>query len=415
MEDPNICSTLDGCARTRVPPVLLSILLICSVPFFLPYAAGADCPSCSTHEFHGTVSNNGKVAGAGYVVTAVVNGQEMAAATTDASGKWGASQTFTVASPPGSLIDFYVNGVLAGSGASCIATNELNLAVYGAPPPSGSTTSAASPATTGNTPSVPGTADSQPPLSPTPSNGPSSTLTFFIGPQPPTKNTSPFVIVIPCSLPGQQDNLTLSSGVLSSPAELAGAGGAIELDFTANTTTNLVAGQQLTIEPALSAPAAPAGSETVIAYRLEPENSTFTPPLTLKLKYDRDKLPAGMKEANLYIAQLTQPGEWTAMPSSIDTGSNKVSVQISHFSIYGLMGSLTAASPVTTPSARDLEAAPPPVHPPISETIPREGGNPPAAAEQTSAMDVLVMGILVAGGIMVIILFLVIIRKRARY
>lgn len=203
--------------------------------------------------------------------------------------------------------------------------------------------------------------------------------------------------------------------MLSSPAELAGAGGAIELDFTANTTTNLVAGQQLTIEPALSAPAAPAGSETVIAYRLEPENSTFTPPLTLKLKYDRDKLPAGMKEANLYIAQLTQPGEWTAMPSSIDTGSNKVSVQISHFSIYGLMGSLTAASPVTTPSARDLEAAPPPVHPPISETIPREGGNPPAAAEQTSAMDVLVMGILVAGGIMVIILFLVIIRKRARY
>ena len=194
MDESNICSPLDGCARTQLLPVLLSVLLICSILFGLPHAAGADCPTCSTHEFHGTVSNNGKVAGAGYVVTAVVNGQEMASATTDARGKWGASQTFTVASPAGSLIDFYVNGVLAGSGASCIATNELNLAVYGAPPPSGSTTSAASPATTGDTSAVSGTSDSQPSLSPTPSNGPSSTLTFFIGPQPPTTHASPFVI-----------------------------------------------------------------------------------------------------------------------------------------------------------------------------------------------------------------------------
>jgi hypothetical protein len=345
----------------------------------------------------------------------VVNGQEMAAATTDTSGKWGASQTFTVASPAGSLIDFYVNGVLAGSGASCIATNELNLAVYGAPPPSGSATSAASPATTGAMSAVSATADSQSSLSPTPSNGPASTLTFFIGPQPPTKHTSPFVTVIPCSLPGQQDNLTVSSGVLSSPEEIGGAGSAIELDFTANTTTNLVAGQQITIEPAVSAPAAPAGSEIITAYSLEPENSTFTPPLTLKLKYDRDQLPAGVEEAGLYIAQLAQPGEWVAMPSSIDSGNNKVSVQISHFSIYGLMGRLTAVSAAVTPSAHDIEAVPPPVHPQIAEPSSPEGGNPPAAAAQTSGMDILVMGVLVAGGIIVIILVLAIIRKRSDY
>ena len=420
MEESNICSPLDGCARTQLLPGLLSVLLICSIPFLLPHAADADCPTCSTHEFHGTVSNNGKVAGAGYVVTAVVNGQELAAATTDAGGKWGASQTFTVSSPAGSLIDFYVNGVLAGSGASCIATNELNLAVYGAPPPSGSATSSDSPVTAEDTPSVPGTADSQHSVSPRPSTGPSSTLTFFIGPQPSATHTSPFAIVIPCSLPGQQDNLTLSSGVLSSPEELDSAGGAIELDFTANTTTNLVAGQQLTVEPTASAPSAPVGSEIIAAYSLQPENSTFTPPLTLKLKYDRDKLPAGVEEGNLYIAQLTQPGEWTALPSSIDMGSNKVSVEISHFSIYGLMGRLTPPSSIITPSVNDPEAVPPPVQPPIAETIPAGNGNPaapagPTSATQTSIMNIFAPGILVTGAIIVIVLFLAIIRKRARY
>ncbi|MCX5636962.1 MAG: hypothetical protein NTX52_04620, partial [Planctomycetota bacterium] len=76
--------------------------------------------------------------------------------------------------------------------------------------------------------------------------------------------------------------------MLSSPEELDSAGGDIELDFAANTATNLIAGQQLTVELAASAPVAPAGSEIVAAYSFEPENSTFTPPITLKLKYDRD-------------------------------------------------------------------------------------------------------------------------------
>ncbi len=269
-------------------PVLLSVLLICSVPFFFPRAAVADCPSCSTHEFYGTASNNGKVVGAGYVVTAVVNGQEMATATTDAQGKWGISQPFRVTSPAGSLIEFYVNGVLAGSGASCIQTNELNLAVYGAPPPSDSTSSVALPQTTGADSSASGTAGSQPSSSSTPSSAPSSssTLTFFIGPQSPTSHASPAAVDIKCSLPGQQDNLTLNNGVLSSPEELDSAGDDIELDFPANVTTNLVAGQQVIVEPASTVPAAPAGSEVIAAYSFKPENTTFTPPITLKLRSD---------------------------------------------------------------------------------------------------------------------------------
>ncbi len=389
-------------------PVLLSVLFICSVPFFLPRAAAADCPSCTTHEFHGTVSNNGKVVGAGYVVTAVVNGQEMAAATTDMQGKWGASQPFTVTSPAGSLIDFYVNGVLVGSGASCIPTNELNLAASGAPPTPDSTTSVAS-----------GTEGSQPSLSPAPPGTQSSscTLTFFNGPQP---STSPATAVIKCSLPGQQGNLILNNGVLSSPRELASAGGAIELDLAANTTTNLIASQQLSIEPAASAPAAPAGSEIVAAYSFEPGNSTFTPPLTLKLKYDVAKLPADVEETSLYIAQLGQSGDWMALPSTIDRGSNKVSVQISHFSVYGLLGRLTPVSSASIPPAQDPEGVPPPVHAPTAETIQQDGGTSPSpagagTATQTSGMDILALGVLITGGIIVILLLLAIIRKRRSF
>ena len=399
--------------------VLLAVLLIGIVPFFLPHAVGADCPSCSTHEFHGTASNNGKVVGAGYVVTAVVNGQEMAAATTDAQGKWGIFQPFRVASPAGSLIEFYVNGVLAGSGASCMETNELNLAVSGAPQPSGSTTSVASPATSGVTSAVSGADVSQPSPATMPPDAlsSSSTLTFFIGPQPSTTHTSPATIIIECSLPGQHDSLTLSNGVLSSPQELDSADGVLELDFAANTTTNLIAGQQLFVEPAPSAPSAPAGSEIVAAYSFVPENVTFTPPVALKMRYDRDKLPAGMEETGLYIAQLVQPGEWMALPSSIDNGGNKVIVQISHFSVYGLLGSLTPVSSVITPSAHDPEAVPPLVPSPITEMGQQDKGTSPAPAgagttARSSGMDIVALGVLVAGGIIVIILFLAIIRKR---
>jgi hypothetical protein len=208
--------------------------------------------------------------------------------------------------------------------------------------------------------------------------------------------------------------------VLSSPEELDSAGGAIELDFAANTATNLIAGQQLIVEPATSVSAAPAGSEIVAAYSFEPENVTFSPPITLKLRYDRDKIPAGMEESSLYIAQLAQPGEWVALPSSVDRDDNIVSADISHFSIYGLLGSLPPSSSVITPPAHDSEVLSTPEISPIIETSPPEEGTSPTpdgagTATQESGMDLPVLGVLIAGGIMTILVFLAIIRKRHNY
>ncbi len=407
---------------TRALAALILLLLFCSAPFFSPYAARADGPSCASHQFYGTVSNNGKIVGAGYIVTAVVNGQQMASATTDAQGKWGNTQSFSVTTQAGSLIEFYVNGVLAGSAASCIETNELNIAVYGVPPPSGSAASTAS-SETAATSSASATAVSQPALSSAPSNSPASpsTLTFYIGPQTAATHTSPATIAVYCTLPGQQDSLTLSNGTLTSAKELVSAGSAIELDFAANTTTSLTSGQQLKIEPLSSQPAAPDGSGIIEVYSFEPENSTFSPPVTLKLKYDQDKLPAGMDETSLYIAQLEQTGKWIALTSSVDKSSNTVSTQLSHFSVYGLIGRLTPISSVVTPPINDSQSIPAPVNPPNAETSPQgEGTSPTPASSGQSAlqmpgMDVVAQGILIAGGILIIIVLLAIIRRRPDY
>ncbi|MCX6006240.1 MAG: hypothetical protein NTZ34_03150 [Chloroflexi bacterium] len=165
--------------KFKVIQVLLAVSLICSVLFLLPHAAMADGP---THAFYGTVSYNGKIVGEGYVVTAMVNGKEVASATTDDQGKWGVSQPFTVAIGGCALIEFYVNGDLVGSASSCIATNELNLTASWAPHTSASTASAASttvPAVSGTDNSLPSSSSAD-----SGSQSPSSTQTFFIGPQP---------------------------------------------------------------------------------------------------------------------------------------------------------------------------------------------------------------------------------------
>jgi hypothetical protein len=402
-------------------PVLLSILFICSIPPLLPIAAEADGPSCATHEFHGTVSNAGKVVGAGYVVTAMVNGQEMASATTDTQGRWGNSQPFTVATNPGSLIEFYINGHLVGSAASCIATNELNLSAAGASPARGSTNQVATDTTAASSTST-ATGASQPPLISTPSDAPSSqsTLTFLIGPQSSAARTSWTGVVIECSLLGQQDSLMVSNAVLTAPKELDGPGGSIEMDFVAGTAMSLLATQHLTAETAPSAPAPSAGSALVSAYSLEPDSCTLVPPVTLRLKYDRGQLPTQIRENGLYIAQLTQAGQWIALPSSIDKDSQKVSAQISHFSTYGLIGALTPESEVVTPQTPDPRTTASPINHATADSVPqdKEGRQPPAVGgmpTQISGMEILVFGILIAGSIAIVILFLAILRKRQRY
>jgi hypothetical protein len=162
--------------------ILLVVGLICAILICMPHAVGAASPSLSNHKFYGTVHYNGRVVGAGYVVTAMVDGKEVASATTDDQGKWGVSQPFTVATAGCALVEFYVNGELVGTAASCIETNELNLTAPRLLQSSASTASVDSTAAG----AISMTTDSQPSAGSTDSASSSllSTATFIIGPQP---------------------------------------------------------------------------------------------------------------------------------------------------------------------------------------------------------------------------------------
>jgi hypothetical protein len=403
---------MDSMARPgfTIYGVLLTIALSSAVLLCLPRAAGAASPSGPTHEFYGTVSSGGQPAGAGYVVTAVVNGEQVASSTTNSQGKWGGSQSFMVAVPSGSLIEFYVNGRLVGSAASCIATNQLTLPAAGIPQPSN-----AQPADR--------------PLATTPSNTTSpmvsgggaapSTQTFYVGPQPSGAGSQP-VALISCTLPGKEDSFTLRNGVLLTATKLNSAGGDIELDMANDTSISLNGARQISVARLLSPPPAPPGSGLVTAYSFGPENSTFSPPVTLKLKYEADSLPAGMEESGLYLAQLADSGEWTALTSSLDTTGKSVSLQLSHFSVYALLGKLTAkpANPVSSSASPNNIAGPgsgevATVSKPQAED--QQAIPVTKAGQQASGMDIFVFVVLIAGGIMVVVLVVAILRKRSDY
>ena len=95
-------------------------------------AAGAAGNTGTTHQFYGTVTGHKGLVGAGYVVTAVVDGQQVASTVTDANGQWGYSPLFIVTAPASTTIEFYVNSVLSGTAAGCISTNRMDL-VYNDP------------------------------------------------------------------------------------------------------------------------------------------------------------------------------------------------------------------------------------------------------------------------------------------
>jgi hypothetical protein len=151
------------CLKTIARKVALSaIFAVLLLPCFA-FNVQAASPSGVTHQFYGTVTGSGGLMGAGYNVTATVDGQQVASTTTDLQGQWGYSPLFVVTAPSSSTVEFYVNGVLSGTAAGCISTNRLDL-VYNAPvKPSGSAGTAA--AVTGSVAS-------------------GGTTTFFIGDQP---------------------------------------------------------------------------------------------------------------------------------------------------------------------------------------------------------------------------------------
>lgn len=356
------------------------VLLLLTICLSAAGAAHAQPPQIP-HRFYGTVVIGDSPAAAGATVSARINGVEVASTTTDSQGRYGyGAEPLLVSGSNGATVEFYVNGVKAQQTYTLNSGSmtELNLTVgSGTPPP----------------PPPPPSPPAPPP--PTPPSPP---------PQPPSTPTG---TRISASLLGTTATLNLSqSGVLASATTLASADGAVKLSLRANTTVT-IQGTSLSVSAEPTPPSPPSGARLIAAYKFSPSGTSFSPAATLTLKYDPTTLPAGIPESALYISRW-DGSSWSRLPSTVDTVAKTVSAEVSHFSIYAILGESGAApppAPAPSPasfSVTDLKVAPVTVKPgetvTITATVTNSGGsagtyravleiNGTAEAEKEIALD----------------------------
>jgi hypothetical protein len=80
-------------------------------------------------------------------------------------------------------------------------------------------------------------------------------------------------------------------------------------------------------------------------YDILPDGVTFEPAATIIFRYDKNKIPEGISENSLYIAEYDPDTEtWTKVGGTVDLQANTVSAQIEHLSRYALLASMKPAS-----------------------------------------------------------------------
>jgi len=187
---------------------------------------------------------------------------------------------------------------------------------------------------------------------------PSTGITAIVPTTTVPTTAAPANSTVSAGILGTSTTFVTINSILTSAATLSSAGGKMVISLADNTTVNLPAGnQQITVIQLASPPAAPEGARLVEAYAFGPDNTTFTPALTVTVKYDSAGLPAGVQEANLYIAVLESSGWTTLAASAVNIQARTVSAQISHFSTFALLGTVKAETPApATPPPSSIAA-----------------------------------------------------------
>ena len=166
-------------------------------------------------------------------------------------------------------------------------------------------------------------------------------------------------VTINTNILGQTGSFNISSaGLLSTATTLSTADGTVRLSLNANTTVT-IQGQSLTVSAEVSPPAPPTNANLVNAYNFGPNNTIFSPAITLTLKYDAASLPQDITESNLYIAFWTGAA-WAEQPSTVNTQNKTVSTQVTHFTVFAILGR-TGSEPPPPPT--------PPTPPPAGFSI----------------------------------------------
>jgi hypothetical protein len=144
-----------------------------------------------------------------------------------------------------------------------------------------------------------------------------------------------------------QTNVLLDSkGVSEAAGQISTIDGSVFFGVAAGTQMLDAQGQPL-LEVTASIPSSYPPSVPpdviVLPYDFGPSGATFSPALTMTLKYDT--LPANIIGNTLFIAWWNG-SKWLEIPSTIDPVNKTVTAQVSHFTDYVVMGKkLTTNSP----------------------------------------------------------------------
>jgi hypothetical protein len=144
-----------------------------------------------------------------------------------------------------------------------------------------------------------------------------------------------------------QTNVLLDSkGVSEAAGQISTIDGSVFFGIAAGTQMLDAQGQPL-LEVTASIPSSYPPSVPpdviVLPYDFGPSGATFSPALTMTLKYDT--LPANIIGNTLFIAWWNG-SKWLEIPSTIDPVNKTVTAQVSHFTDYVVMGKkLTTNSP----------------------------------------------------------------------
>ena len=104
------------------------------------------------------------------------------------------------------------------------------------------------------------------------------------------------------------------------------------------------------IETALNEnpPEPPEDAYVIAAFNFEPSGAVFNPAITIVYSYAGMTLPEGVAESDLTLAFYDETsGEWVILPCTVNTADQTITAQISHFTIFGVIGSQSAAFTVS--------------------------------------------------------------------
>ena len=279
------------------------------------------------------------------------------------------------------------------------------------------------------------TTNTNSPVNTTPVNTPVTTTTVTTPPD----ITTPVIITPPPLM-----EITVTGLITTSPVLIDQGGnihGNYELKNSNGTVTLRIpnfnicwdaAGNPLTRINAATAVSPPSNDDDnaiVFAYTFGPEGAQFNPALTLTLKYDAVIPAARVSEDSLYAAGWDGT-KWQRLIGAINTTQKTVTIQISHFSTYAIMGKVVplAAAPTTTPainqavsSSVSIPVTTPSVLPLVATTgalatdptTTQAPNMPVVVSPQPNHVPAGLVLVGIAGGMLVLLVVLIIKRRRA--